>query len=255
MSCYNEENGSFILPAAAIASFRRGLVQAVNKEKEKAFEVAKALHAYITQPIDKGNGKPPRKERLAALNKALKKDYYTAERVLNEALDALDPDKPRGLYQMGPTRKWSDNVREMAIDLVLPHHYGKPMKFQAPKKKDLSLAPSNATTFSNDDAGVSIDPKTRTVTWHVGRNNRAVDRARESVLGAAFFEGLSKVKWTRNTGGHIRYTDEYMVDSAMEHGGEAISTVSHMGPLGTKQQEHEWGPHITRTMRSKKRYG
>lgn len=249
MANYNEEKGSFILPAAAVASFRRGLVQAVNKEKELAFEAAQALHQYLTQPVDKRDGKPARRDRLTALNKALRKGYYVAEQILDDAFKALDPEG-RGRWQIESSRKWNDEVREQAISLILPHNHGKPMKLQAPKKKDLNLLPSNATSFGNIWVGITIDPKSREVTWVVERNNHFVESARSSALGRAFFRELGKVKWTRNTGGHIRYKDEYAEDAAMDGHGDAVSTVNHMGPLGEKQLEHEWGTPLTRARRN-----
>lgn len=239
MSTYEKERGEYLLPASEVASFRRGMVTAMNRHREKVYEAAQALHAYLTEPIQRPGGKPARRERLAELNKAIKDRSWRVSELLYEALDKIDP-MPRGYSFREP--KWDQHVRDEAINMVLPWREGQPRKLQAPKKKDLPPLPANTTSFHMGEAHVFIDPKTRRVEWSVAENNHSVSRARESLLGQVFFSQLNNVKWTRQTGGFLRYTNEYMRDAAWESGADAVDTRNHKGPLGEKQREYEMGP-------------
>ena len=250
MSCNNEEKGEFILPTKAIAPFRKALADVLNAQREKTMEAAVALHAYITKPIDQGPGKAPRRERLAELNKALKKDNprWHAERVLQAAFEAIDGQtNDRSYYARQP--KWDDELRFQAMSLVMPYTPDRTVKFQAPKKKDLPPVPSSATVFEGSCFTIALNPKTRTIHWDVSEGNRNVEEAHESELGRAFFAQLKKVEWTRGTGGHIRYSDEYSQEAAMEHGGNPISTSMHLGPIGERIYEAEVGPAVFRRLR------
>ena len=98
-----------------------------------------------------------------------------------------------------------------------------------PMKKDFAPLPWKTLVFSGDEGAVRFDPKTRTVRWGVSENNNAVERAREGWLGRAFFTALSRVEWTRGTGGNIVGNDEYNSDSDYEGGGGNYVTDSY-GP-------------------------
>lgn len=251
MSCRNQEQGKFILPARSFASFRKALVEVANAEQDRVMEAAVALHAYITKPIDQGEGKPARKERLAELNKILKgPNAYRVGHFLDQAFTSIDGElNRRSSYAAAP--KWDQHTRDRAALLVLPWVNQGPRKFQAPKKKDLPPVPASTTVLEGDSFTISFDPKTRTVQWFVDEGNQNVETARESALGRAFFQQLKKVEWTRGTGGYIHYSDEYAEEAAMEHGHNPVSTHTYMGPLGKQQQEMEWGPavfqHVSRS--------
>lgn len=82
-------------------------------------------------------------------------------------------------------------------------------------KKDLDTKKLSAqrVTLTDEDLTVTIDTKSRTLIWRVSENNRAVERARRSALGKSTERALSRVKWTRNSGGVVKYQDEYQRDS------------------------------------------
>lgn len=250
MSKRTQEQGEFILPSKAFIPFRRAMIEVANARQEKTMEAAVALHAHITKPIDQGPGKAPRKERLSALNKALKQNNprWYAERLFHDAFGSIDGDPERQNYYSRP--KWDEYTRWKAMGLVLPYTSSGPIKFQAPKKKDLPPIPATTTHFEDECCSVSMDPETRTVRWCVEEGNHTVDRARESDLGQAFFSQLQKIEWTRGTGGHTRYSDEYSEEAAMEHGGNPISTGDHTGPLGQRELEAQYGPALFRKMKA-----
>jgi hypothetical protein len=101
-----------------------------------------------------------------------------------------------------------------------------------PRKKDFAPLPWKTLAFRDGwgECGVTFDPKTRTVRWRVSENNHAVERAREGWLGRAFFAALSRVNWTRGTGGTIVGNDEYNSDSEYEGGGANYVTASYPPP-------------------------
>jgi hypothetical protein len=101
-----------------------------------------------------------------------------------------------------------------------------------PLKTDFAPLPWKTVAFtaSWDECGVTFDLKARTVRWGVSENNHAVERARESWLGRAFFRALDRVNWTRGTGGTIVGNDEYNSDSEYEGGGANYVTASYPPP-------------------------
>jgi hypothetical protein len=92
--------------------------------------------------------------------------------------------------------------------------------------------PQSATRVqATYSASIVFNKDSREVRWFVDEDNKSVDRARSSPVGLAFFKLLGKVNWTRNTGGKVIYSDEYMQDEMMS-GGDATRVSSRYGPLG-----------------------
>jgi len=237
---YEEEQGVLILPAVALAPLRKALVEAVNGEQDKLFAIATRVHDYLTE-VDP---KTQRKERLNAIKALIRKKaphYQVVDKVI-EAMNALngDPSKPR--HWSEPSPSWTEEQRDSVFEILLPHPKpGEALKLQTPLKKNLQKLPATALTFSDEDCFIRIDPKTRRVFWDVPENNRAVERAHESVLGTAFFRALDKVKWTRATGGVFRHSDEYARDASMETGDNPVHISRSFGPEGEKIRESEYG--------------
>jgi hypothetical protein len=119
---------------------------------------------------------------------------------------------------------WSQcGTREDTTPPLWPHerHLVKDGKLYAPKKKDYPHATNRDTSFSDEgsDAGIEFRPKERQLLWFVTENNHACERAREGPLGRVFFQLLSKVTWTRGTGGSVWGNDEYHREADEEDGG------------------------------------
>lgn len=90
--------------------------------------------------------------------------------------------------------------------------------------------PTNRTTdFHRGGASLSFDRAASTVTWDVGENNHAVEHARETSMGKAFFEALEQVRWTRGTGGWFTGNDEYNEENR-DAGGGANYVTTGFGP-------------------------
>lgn len=240
MSRYEQEQGTLILPTVALAPLRKALVDALNAEQDKMFDVATKVHEYLNHVDPKTN----RKERLNAMKALIRKggSYSSVADVIRGAMNTLNGDhnQRRAWYSDAPS--WGEELRDSVVGMLLPYpKQGEPLKLATPLKKNLEKLPATTLRFSDDDCEVHIDPKTRRVFWYVGENNHAVERAHESVLGQAFFRALDKVKWTRATGGVFRQSDEYSRDASMESGDNPVFISRSFGPEGEKIQEAESG--------------
>lgn len=245
MSCNEQEVGTLTLPSAALLPLRKALIQAVNAERAKSFDAAVALHAHLQQCVADPQGGPAKKPQLDAL-KAVLREAKRAKRHpdipvqnflmgLFDTLDGSLDDRQRRWNSPNP--RWSWDHRQDAIQAVYPYAGpDKPRKLMAPKKKDFAPLPSNTLSFHfGGEASIVIDPKTRTVRWHVDRSNHAVDRAWEHPIGQAFAQALRSITWTRATGGVFRYSNEYQEEANLEHGGETSISRS-FGPLGEQAE-------------------
>ena len=121
----------------------------------------------------------------------------------------------------------------MSFTALFPTNGGPGVKPVRPLKKDFPKLTNKTTQIDNDDCTVVFNDKTHTVSWSVQENNHAVENARESILGQAFFSALRKIKWTRGSGGELVGNDEYNQDDCSSGGG-ANYTKAHYGPKGEK---------------------
>lgn len=189
MSCYNWERGTITIPTKEWAGLRKGLLEAWNKKQLERLARAQRAHAAIKAALKGKRGK----SRDAALKAAI-------------------------------ARHIGDVYAEGGLtDIVLSYDQGKRayvLKGTAPKKKDLQLcAVSKDAGISLPDAYVAFRNKGRTVTWEVGENNRARERANDHWFARLLFERLARMTWTRGTGGRIIGNDEYNRDNDCEGGG------------------------------------
>lgn len=112
-----------------------------------------------------------------------------------------------------------------------------------PTVEDVSQRAPAATgktkTFDLDGwASISFDKNN--VTWDVPGNSNAVEYAEKQPLRDVFFEALSKVQWTRGSGGVISGNDEYNQDDR-EYGGGANYITHTFGPQGNAAKASEMG--------------
>lgn len=192
MSCYNWERGTIIIPTKEWSKFRTALIKAWNADQLSKLERAKKAHAELTAAIKGKRGS----KRTEALRKAVDARFTRKRGGFMEEVD----DDVRHLIVKG----WGDNMTL------------KPL----PKKKDFKILPtSKSCALHLDEATIILKNETRTVTWDVAENNRAVERAREEKLAKVLFRLLDKITWTRGSGGKIVGNDEYNRDSDYEGGG------------------------------------
>lgn len=207
MSCYNWEEGTIRLPSAVYAKFRKTFVESVCVRELRDFEeAAKLIEAIRAKKIQL----PP----LMSLVDQVR-----------EVLELKSSVRPTGQEWVLPLWK----IAEVVTHDTAPVDPAKPSSQQlrlvprksvkALRKTMLKLHNSKSRSFSNDDACVTFNDEARTVRWVVRENNHAVERARESFLGATLFAMLAKVEWTRGSGGEIVGNDEYHRDDRGAGGG------------------------------------
>lgn len=224
MSHNEAETGEWVLPSAEVARVKKALRDAHNGVAEAAYKEAKAFwKQHGTQSATK---------------------YAQAA---DRFVDRLRP-RPPSLYgrpdpRAGHQRAVADAVREV-LDRIAWHAQGGGQALHGATWDDLESVgwgrkTNRDTTFGDAEASVRINEKTRTLRWKVGENNHAVEHAHDSLLGRTLFDHLSKVKWTRGTGGYIRYSSEYDTDEFGLGNGSRLTRWH--GPRGAEVWKQETG--------------
>lgn len=208
MSHSEWEEGEIKLSTADFPKMRKALVAFHNAQQDSLFALAQRLHTQLTQGT-REERKQPLSDRLDRL--------LTAQRLDNGAWGRITGALVKRDSQTGKAR------------------------LRAPLKKEFQHAKSSSLVFSNGEASVTFEPKTRRVHWHVSENNHAVDQAWESPLGRAFQRALGQMTWTRGTGGHFRYLDEHMRDEDHHAAGRGSRISRRFGPLGDQAYEAQIG--------------
>lgn len=191
MSCYEWEAGTIKLPTAEVVKVRDAVKNA---------HAARAAQLYQqTQTFWKG---------LTAAQKRDREKYDGAVRTFVERFsDAADHKDMSGLLS-----RWNQPISRVT---------------QTDVKRVLGTA--TGANFRLDLDGAWIEFKGREVHWRVGENNRACERARDHPMAKALFAALSRVKWTRGSGGQIVGNNEYNRDDRSAGGGGNY-VVSEYGP-------------------------
>lgn len=149
-----------------------------------------------------------KKEFVADYNKILETQMHNANRLVEHVL-TINKGKRNVKWQ------WELDEHANRFDVtwatlcLLGHVRGgkKPKKLT---KKAMNFANGKTMGFDiNGEGWISFDPEHKTVTYNVGENNRAVERARESYVGKLFFRTMKNVNWTPNSGGTLYGNDEY----------------------------------------------
>ena len=180
MSCYNWERGTIIIPSAAWAAFRKGMLETYNKGQESL--LAKALEVY---------------PKLAELEKRTWKNEWEKRQASEVIL--------RGQWELNE---------------VLYQYRDGESRLTRPTKESVGILPvTKDAQIHKGDFTVSFKNDTRSVYWTVSENNRAVEHAHEHWFAKALFAALNKIEWTRGSGGRIVGNDEYNRDSDYEGGG------------------------------------
>ena len=200
MSCYGWESGSIFIPTSQWAGFKKAIRDAVNSQTDKDF-------ALVTRVFE---------ETLKAGKGKRKFDFDAACQIILDS-PAYDKLSHGVIYRLFPTKG------------------GAGVKPVRPLMKDFLKLTNKTNRIDNDDCTVTFNDKTHTVAWSVHENNHAVEDARESILGQAFFSALRKIKWTRGSGGELVGNDEYNRDDCSSGGG-ANHITSHYGPVGEKRK-------------------
>lgn len=203
MSCYNWEEGTIKLPSAAYVPFRKAFLAAVMAREALEFGMAQAVIERIRSKalaLPEGRTLDHRVQAVlldraeTAARSAPQYELFDAwqiARVVSHDTPPPDPTKP----------KWNQPA-------LIPRK-----SVKALRKNMLAMSNGKTRHFYAHEAEVTFADVERTVTWSVSENNHAVERAREGFLGRTLFAMLSKVQWTRGSGGEIAGNDEYSRDA------------------------------------------
>lgn len=81
------------------------------------------------------------------------------------------------------------------------------------KDIDLKKVSAQQVTLSEKELYVTIDTDRRVLIWNIEENNRAVESAHDTDLSSDVMRALNRVNWCRDSGGVIKYQDEYQRDA------------------------------------------
>lgn len=210
MGHWDRENGEIILPSAEFAAVRQAVQKATHEHQSKVFDETQEFWKGLT-----------RKEQTdpAAYNAALRKMVEARHQAIERARSSWG------------SRSVTPHAEEILDDaewrLSLPRG-GKPARVL---KSDLPFPTNRTTDFPAGEGSVTFDKDTNTVHWDTTENRGAIEGAHKSVAGAALFNRIKTVKWTRGTGGVITGNNEYAVDA-----GHGDSCHSAFGPIGAAQE-------------------
>jgi hypothetical protein len=189
MSVYEWERGEFKLPAAEYRNLKKAIVDAANRHAEVAFEATIIFYEKLPPKLRKNFGYREYDDYMNMLDVKDRKKYRDIDTAYKELIEL-------------------DSVDD-AFEAIL----------KSPRKPTKKNFPMFATTrtkeFSTGEAILKFD-EGNTIYWVVPENNHAVDHARKSWLGRAFFLNLDRVAWTTQTGGEIWGGDEYSREAAEE---------------------------------------
>lgn len=195
MSKYEWERGTIKIPAKEWPRFRTAMIKAHNERQLERLERARRMHAKAKDAVKGKRGS----KRVEALREFEQR---------HETRDELE------VLHLVVGHEYDREKRRYSVDL-------RPL----PRKKDLELFPtSKDCTIDSGDGCIVLRNADRTVTWSVGENNHACEHARSHPMGRKLFALLSKIKWTRGSGGKILGNDEYNRDADYEGGGGCYVT-------------------------------
>ncbi len=182
MSCYNWERGAIKLPSKIFVKFRK---EYMGKYNAIQLEKLNHLRTMRDAALKQGKGK-----RMYS--------FFGCMEMMGHTCDDIDM-----------THKLFPNGTDDGIKPITP------------TKKMLAIANNKTTRFEIDggEAGVVFDKATNSIHWYVSENNRAVESAHDTKEAKALFDMLSRVQWTRGSGGEIVGNDEYNREDDCAGGG------------------------------------
>lgn len=203
MSCNNWERGEVLLPAAVVPALRAALNSAAAAERAAMKSAVETLWKDL-------RSLPVRKRRGAAY------DLMRGGRDLLGRRPEGEPDV-LSFFEYANWKKPTE-VHYTAYGL---------------------LVTTNRTTSWQAGYSGEVALEGRTVTWDVPEGNRAVDHARESAVGRAFFCFLDGVQWTRGTGSAEFVGNDEVNQQADYAWGGGNYVTDRFGPLGAAASA-EW---------------
>jgi len=209
MSNYNWARGTITIPTKDYPKVRDALIAYENTRQANLYAIA-----FKVYEIFKGLKFKRGTDRFAIAESASDAEHYFGagnriDRTFGASFDCEDRRKI-ALSIFPPQKDEDGKVRWNNKHTT---------RAQKPKRKDFPLANKSTRRFNAPDLTISLDPKTRVVSFDGDENNRAQERALEGNLARALFRALDRVTWTRGSGGKIIGNDEYNGDDCSEGGG------------------------------------
>lgn len=230
MSKNEWESGTLKLPTAEFAKVRKAVEATDRRTKEAVFDHTQRFWKSLT---------PKQKRDRNAYSEAVRTFCYGADN--HEFVNGQWVQRPRtpaGIGDRTPDSVVDDTYDRLSAVLRqrVENERGWTEWQEAPPRRVLKTDmdyPTNRTTsfYAGEEAYITFDRDASTVHWEVHENNHAVERAHEHPHTRGFFDALSKVRWTRGTGGVIAGNDEYNSESRDVGGGANYPTYA-IGPLG-----------------------
>lgn len=221
MGFHNWEQGAFVIPQSEWAAVKKTLQEAHNQNRERVFGLANQMYNALHQDY-KGQRnvryfRGTRGGRLGALDEKLmdwsEGNPREASRIGIAGMDMVEKlltPKISDLRAADP--RFREEGTEQEIERLA---HQKPNK---PKRKDLdrflAAATRSTTEYHAEPAHLRLDNESRTLHWVVEENNHACEEARNTWLGAALFNHLKQIHWTKNSGGVFWGGDEIREDEA-----------------------------------------
>jgi len=178
MSCYDKESGDIVIPVKEWAAFRTALITEWNKLQNNLYDEACKTFSTL-------------KEKYKG------KRNVNWREVVSEYINSHD-----------------DYYKALAVaDLILTDKYG----FVSPKMKDLKIYPTSKSVAlsiqERADVYIRLSNESHTISYGVEENNHACRDAHDLPIVIYMFNLLSKITWTKNSGGVILGNDEYAQES------------------------------------------
>jgi hypothetical protein len=183
MSCYEWEFGQITLPTRQYASFRKEFIKGYNSIQ------LRQKHDKLTAWY-----------RLAVLRAKGKRGFDYKKFMLDFCNSYAEEEMVEKLFTIDSNGK----------------RKSKPV---VPTKKMFNFVNTQEHCFNLQEAGITFDKTTHSVSWSVSENNHACESAHNLPEAKLLFRMLSNVKWVRGTGGVIVGNDEYNRDSYEDGGG------------------------------------
>lgn len=216
MSNYAWEKGTISLPASAVTPVKKTVRDTHEQLRRKVLEVCEHFwdhHAKRTRSTKK-------------YEEAISQWWNTGQR------------SGYSHYRSGSPLQ--EQARKIACDVI------EDLACKPRKVKLSDLEPYGLGKLTNRDTRIALGHDAaiifdgRTVTWLVPENNHAVEDAHDHPVAIAFFGKLSRVSWTRGSGGVIIGNSENNCCSDYAGGGANYISMA-FGPAGEKERRFEMG--------------
>jgi hypothetical protein len=182
MSCYNWCSGTIKIPTKEWSAFRKAVIAAHNSWTERSFEIARDLHTKVK------------------LDSKYKRNYSYYNKIFNIVYNG----------NLSVPHHSKDAIYSSLLTGGYPNR-----KLKLPKKSDFFKA-----TLKTESYGYfTLNHASKTISYYVEENNRAVEEAATDPFVKQVFQLLNRITWTRNSGGTIVGNDEYNRDCSYEGGG------------------------------------